>query len=215
MASFFTLCVCACFCGFLCFYLFALSQKTSTQPPPHIYLSPPFAALSGLDLLHTHTHTSTTGQDHKSKASSSLAAKKTQGCFSPTKRAINSVSQGLTHSSGPLYMARIAHTAHLPFSLSFSNRICVDSWPRYTVHSIKSVGMHLFNTTASTALGSMPTLSWMKNFSSSSVDLSNNKSYNQLVTEYGYLHQFSQGQSQCTSKHQFAFHISSSPSAPS
>lgn len=213
MASFFTLCVCACLCVFLCLYLFALSQKNLNTAPSSHMLQPPVCC-SQWAWFTTRTHTSTTGQDHKSKASSLLAAKKTQGCFSPTKRAINSVSQGITHSSGPLYMARIAHTAHLPLSRSFSNRICVDSWPRYTVHSIKSVGTHLFNTTASTALGSLPALYWMKKFSSSSVDLSNNKSYNQLVTEYGYLHQFSQGQSQCTSKHQFAFSISTSPSTP-
>lgn len=56
--------------------------------------------------------------------------------------------------------------------------------------------MHLFYTAAWTALGSMPTLYCDEKFSSASVDLSCNKSYHQLVSEYGYLHQFSHGQSQ-------------------
>lgn len=55
--------------------------------------------------------------------------------------------------------------------------------------------MYLFNTTASTALGSLPTIYCDEIFSSVSVDLGYNKSYHQLVTEYGYFHQFSHGQS--------------------
>ena len=91
----------------------------------------------------------------------------------------------------PSTWEKIARSTHLPFNLRFSNRICVD----HGIYPIKSVGMHLFNTTASAALGSLPAVYCDENFSSASVDLGSNKSHHQLVTEYGYLHQFSHGQS--------------------
>ena len=130
MASFFVLCVHAHMQVSYFLYICVLTKPTTTHKRPSTRLPQLSCLLLSVDLIYyTHTSLSTTGRDHKSKASSSLAAKKkkTHGCFSPTKRAINSVSQGVTHSSGRLCTAGIAHTAHLPFSLRFSNKICVDS----------------------------------------------------------------------------------------
>lgn len=88
------------------------TKKTPQSPSTHMSQSP----LSLLDVIYcTHTSASATGRDHKSKASSLLAAKKTHRYLSPTKRAINSVSQWGRHSSGPTWQEK-AHTTHLPFT---------------------------------------------------------------------------------------------------
>lgn len=71
----------------------------------------PHLAHVSADMIY-YTHTSQpqpSDGDHKSEASSSLAAKKTQGCFSPTKRAINSVSLGVTHFSASLHGKNSSH----------------------------------------------------------------------------------------------------------
>lgn len=176
--------VCMCMLLCVCVFISVCEHTKTSTPPPHICLSPPFAALSGHNLLRTHTSDSTTGQDHKSKASSSLVAKKTQGCFSPSKRAIKSASQGVTHLSGPPHGK---HSTHNPPAIQSVSVLAAES-------SIKSLSMHLFNTKALIVLGSMPTVYCDENSLSASVDLSNNKLYHQLVTEYGYLHPFAHGQ---------------------
>lgn len=135
--------------------------KNLNAPPPHICLSPPplFAALSGLDLLHTHTPLpQLLDGDHKSKASSLLAAKKTHGCFSPTKRGNKVCLTGSnTVEWSPLHGK---NSSHKPTRDSVS----VLATDIYGIHPIKSVGTHLFNTTAWTALGSLPTVYCVKFF---------------------------------------------------
>lgn len=97
----------ACASQRMCLYA---HNKPLTCTPPHICLSLLFVAFSGRDLRHTHTSASTIGRGRKSEASSSVAAKKTLGCFSPTKRAINSVSQGVTHLSGSPHGKNSSHS---------------------------------------------------------------------------------------------------------
>lgn len=106
--------VCMCFFVCLCrqyvsICVYMCAHSNLSTPPPYICLSPPRLLLSVDMIYYTHTSASATGQDHKSKASEKLAAKKTQGCFSPTKRAINSVSQGVTHLSGCLQGKHASH----------------------------------------------------------------------------------------------------------
>lgn len=129
MASFFALCV---HMHVSDFYTFVCSQNLQQHTvPPHVCLSPPVCCYQWTWFT-THTpHPQLLDGIIKVRLHRLWPLKKTHGCFSPTKRAINSVSQGVTHSSGRLCMAEIAHTAHLPFSLRFSNKIYVDSWPRY------------------------------------------------------------------------------------
>lgn len=133
-----TVCLSVCVCVILCVSVFiCVAQKNPQHIPVHICLSPLFAALSGHDLLRTHTTASTIGQDHKSEALSSLAAKKTQGCFSPTKRAINSVSQGVTHLSSSPHGKNSLHkpTCH---SVSVLAAESVWVWPQYTYLSVSA-----------------------------------------------------------------------------
>ncbi|MEQ2306378.1 hypothetical protein AMECASPLE_007673 [Ameca splendens] len=85
-----------CVCMSLSLSVAARTKMSSYQTP---------CSVISMNLIyHTHTHArlldSAVGWNHKTKAPKSRAPKKTQGCFSPTKRAINSVSQEVTHLSG-------------------------------------------------------------------------------------------------------------------
>lgn len=146
-----------CACVFICLCAHKKPQRT---PSSHMSQPPPlFAALSGLDLLHTHTPLpQLLDGDHKSKASSLLAAKKTHGCFSPTKRGNKVCLTGSnTVEWSPLHGK---NSSHKPTRDSVS----VLATDIYGIHPIKSVGTHLFNTTARTALGSLPTVYCVKFF---------------------------------------------------
>lgn len=94
--------VCVCVCSYLSVFFCVAAHKNLNTPPPHPHVSAPlllslsfYRVLLSEDMIYyAHTSASTAGRDYKSKASSSVAAKKTQWCFSPTERAIKSVSQG-------------------------------------------------------------------------------------------------------------------------
>lgn len=197
--------MCARVCVFMSLFVFSVRTNTSAYPTSHMSQSPVCCSQWTWFSTHTKTHTHTP---------------KTQlldGIIKVRLHRLPKTGMFFTHQKGNKLcltgsntLERLARggrrkkkkkAAHLSFTLGYGSKICGNS-----NHGVcQSIGIHLFNITASTALGTLPAGYCDEISSSASVDLSNNKSYHQLVTEYGYLHPFSHSWSRCTGTHPLAF----------